>query len=126
YAAKFRAYYQYRDSGQSERDYDGFPTLLCITEDPAAEHRIAEEAYRVCAMRNCDPLAVLITSTDRISTSEEGILGQIWRSPVPADWFETRDREYWLSGAVPRGTTGDASSVASALTVRRSKRRANR
>jgi hypothetical protein len=25
YAAKFRAYYRYRDSGQAARDYDGFP-----------------------------------------------------------------------------------------------------
>jgi protein involved in plasmid replication-relaxation len=56
YAAKFRAYYRYRDSRQAQRDYDGFPTLLGVTTNPVAEYRIAEEAYRAWAMRNYDPL----------------------------------------------------------------------
>src|SRR5437764_6795978 len=56
YAAKFRAYYRYRDSGQAQRDYDGFPTLLRITTDSIAESRIAEEAYGAWAVRNCDAL----------------------------------------------------------------------
>jgi protein involved in plasmid replication-relaxation len=28
--------------------YVGFPTLLFVTTDPAAEHRIAEQAHRAC------------------------------------------------------------------------------
>jgi hypothetical protein len=33
YAAKFRAYYAYRDSGEATRDYSGFPTVLFVTTD---------------------------------------------------------------------------------------------
>src|SRR5207253_7298735 len=44
YAAKFHAYYRYRDSGQAAREYDGFPTLLFVTTDLTAEQRIVEQA----------------------------------------------------------------------------------
>jgi len=53
YAAKFRAYYRYRDSGQAARDYEGFPTLLFVTTDRLAEERIGEAARRAwpCKIR---------------------------------------------------------------------------
>jgi hypothetical protein len=79
YAAKFRAYYRYRDSGQAARDYVGFPMLLFVTTEPSAEHRIAEQAHRASLIRGLEPLAVLITTTDRISKCREGVLGRIWR-----------------------------------------------
>ena len=83
YAAKFRAYYRYRDSGQAARDYVGFPSLLFVTTDPSAEHRIAEQAHCAWFIRGIEPLTVLITTTDRIGTDGEGVLGRIWRrAPV--------------------------------------------
>ena len=36
YAAKFGAYYRYRDFGDAARDFDGFPTLLFVTTDPGS------------------------------------------------------------------------------------------
>jgi hypothetical protein len=44
YRAKFAAYAAYRASGRFERDYDGFPTILVVTTDNAAEERIAHAA----------------------------------------------------------------------------------
>ena len=115
YAGKFRAYYRYRDSGQAERDYDGFPTLLYITIDPVAEYRIAEEAYRAWAMRNCDPLPVLVTTTERIGASDEGIIGRIWRTPAPGDWSDSRTRQYCLSDGHPPRAVGAGRSLGCAL-----------
>jgi hypothetical protein len=37
YAAKFRAYYRHRDSGQAARDYNGLPTFLFVTTSASAE-----------------------------------------------------------------------------------------
>lgn len=83
YAAKFRAYYHYRDSGEAARDYVGFPAVLFVTTDPAAEYRIAEQAHRAWFIMGLEPLTVLITTTHRIGMDREGILGRIWRrSPV--------------------------------------------
>jgi hypothetical protein len=115
YAAKFRAYYRYRDSGQAQRDYDGFPTVLCITIDPDAESRIADEAYRAWAIRDCDPLPLLVTTTQRIGASGEGILGRIWRTSAPGDWSDTRTREYWLSDCHPPRAAGAGRAVPCAV-----------
>jgi hypothetical protein len=100
YAAKLRAYYRYRDSGQAARDYDGFPTLLVVTTDARAEHRIAEEASRASFVVGTQPLSILTTTTDRIEAAPEGILGPIWRVPG------TDIRRYWLPGGPPRGLFG--------------------
>jgi hypothetical protein len=120
YGAKFRAYYRYRDSGQAQRDYDAFPTRLCITTDSIAKSRIAEEAYRAWAVRNCDPLPVLVTTTQRISASDEGIIGRIWRTPAPGDWSDNRTREYWLSDCHPPRAAGALWSLRCALPFHKS------
>lgn len=109
YAAKFRAYYGYRDRGDAARDYEGFPTLLFVTTDPTAEERIAEQAYRACLVHGSEPLPVLITSTDRIVGQPEGILGRIWRTPVGSN------RQYWLPGEPPRGLFGAGRGPAPTL-----------
>jgi hypothetical protein len=79
YAAKFRAYYRYRDSGQAARDYDGFPTLLFVTTQVSSEERIAAEAMKACTIWGGIPLPVLVTTTSRIASERDGILGRIWR-----------------------------------------------
>lgn len=106
YAAKFRAYYRYRDSGRADRDYDGFPTVLFVTTQAAAEQRIADQAHREWFVRGTEPLPVLITTTDRIRQHPEGILGPIWRLPEPAVSAAGLERGYWLPGGPPRGRFG--------------------
>lgn len=106
YAGKFRAYYQYRDSGQAGRDYDGFPTLLFVTSAALAEHRIAEQAYRAWFVRDVEPVPMLITTTARIESHREGILGPIWRSPAPSRPSAGPEFQYWLPGGGSAATTG--------------------
>jgi len=106
YAAKLRAYYWYRDSGQAARDYDGFPTLLFVTTDPKAEERMAEQAYRGWFSRGTEPLPILITSTDRINSHREGILGPIWRTAAHSKCSARPDLQYWLPGGPARGLFG--------------------
>ena len=100
YAAKFRAYYCYRDSGMATRDYDGFPTILFVMTSARAEQRIADQAYRAWLSRERGPLPILIMTTDRIAAHSEGILGPIWRTP--ASPLVT----YWQHGGPPRGLYG--------------------
>jgi hypothetical protein len=110
YLAKFRAYYRYRDSSQAERDYNGFPTLLFVTTQPHAEERIADAANRAWFLRGTEPLAVLITTTSRITRDRQAILGPIWRTPGQIG--STADvRQYWLTDGVPRELVGAARSV---------------
>jgi hypothetical protein len=109
YAAKFRAYYIYRDGGQANRDFDGFPTLLFVTTDPKAEQRIAEQAYRSWYVRGTEPLPLLITTTDRVAAHREGILGPIWRTPAPAESSAGPDRRYWLLPGPPQRLCGTHS-----------------
>jgi hypothetical protein len=72
--------------------------LLFVTTDPAAEQRIAEEAYRAWFIRGLEPLMVLVTTTDRIDTDREGVLGRVWRRlPVMASLLHV-DLEYWPPG----------------------------
>jgi hypothetical protein len=80
YAQKFRAYYTYRDGWDAPRQFDGFPTLLFVTTQTAAEERIADQAYRAWYLRGTEPLRVLITTTERIASDPERILGRIWRT----------------------------------------------
>ncbi len=98
YAAKFRAYYHYRDSGQASRDYDGMPTILFVTTSPSTEDRIAEQAYRAWFCRGTEPLRVLLTTTERISRHVEGVLGPIWRTPGDRSG-NLGERGYWLPRA---------------------------
>jgi hypothetical protein len=81
YAAKFDAYYRYRSSRQAARDYAGFPTVLVVTTDATAEHRIAESATRAWTRHGGPRLALQITRVDLIESQSQGLLGPIWRSP---------------------------------------------
>ena len=118
YAAKFRAYYWYRDSGQATRDYDGFPTLLFVTTEPSAEHRIADAAYRAWFVRGTEPLPVLITTTELIAGNRDSILGRIWRTPAPIGATRRAERQYWFPDGRPRGLFGaDRISVPTAQLV---------
>ena len=102
YAAKFRAYYRYRDSGHAATDYEGFPTLLFVTTDATAEDRIVDQAYRAWFVRGTEALPVLVTTTRRISQHREGILGPIWRSPAAAHTGNA-EHVYWLPGGPAAG-----------------------
>src|SRR6266851_3569242 len=62
YAAKLAAYYRYRDSSQSTRDYDGFPVLLVVTTSDVAEARFAYQAYLARQRRAAAPLLVFLTT----------------------------------------------------------------
>jgi hypothetical protein len=106
YAAKFRAYYAYRDSGQAARDYRGFPAVLFVTTELSAEQRICEQAYRAWYVRGTEPLPVLVTTTNRIANDREGILGRVWRTPAPSQTSRFAERQYWLPGRPPRGLLG--------------------
>jgi hypothetical protein len=101
YATKLSAYYRYRDSGLAARDYNGFPTVLFVTTDPRAEHRIAEAARRVAFIRGGSPLHVLTTSTARIQSHEGGVLGPIWLSH-PTE--QSSQLLYWPEGRPLRGS----------------------
>jgi hypothetical protein len=86
YGAKWAGYYDYRDSGAFERDYDGFPTILVVTTDRTAEERIARSA-RAAAVGRWSPLPILLTCEWRVSrdpANRDGLLGPIWREPPEA------------------------------------------
>ncbi len=108
YAAKLRAYYSFRDSPSAARDYAGFPTLLFVSTSAAAEAeaRFACQAFLVWQRRGGDPLPVLLSTTDRIVKHAEGILGPIWRTPLPAGQGEEPKRGYWLPQGPPHGLFG--------------------
>jgi hypothetical protein len=115
YLAKFRAYYSYRDSRQADRDYNGFPTLLFVTTRPQAEERIADAAHRAWFLRGTQPLAVLITTTSRITSDRQAILGRIWRRPGQIGATPDDERQYWLTD----GATGKlvGAGCESAITI---------
>lgn len=106
YIAKFEAYYRYRDSGEAERDYHGFPKVLCISTDCAAEGQMSEAAFRVWYRRGGGALPMLLTTCQQIREHPEGILGPIWRTPSVATDKKT-ERRFWL----PWRTTGAALCV---------------
>ncbi|MBI4504008.1 MAG: hypothetical protein HY691_00610, partial [Chloroflexi bacterium] len=92
YLAKFGAYYEYRASGRFERDYQGFPTILVVTSDTAAEERIAR-AVRAAAVGRGPALPLLLTCEWRLADARNpyGLLGPIWREPGA----DVRGRRYW-------------------------------
>jgi hypothetical protein len=55
YAAKFRAYYRYRDSGRAERDYDGFPA--CCSSQPTPRRSSESPTRRTARVRSRDRAA---------------------------------------------------------------------
>jgi hypothetical protein len=92
YRQKFDAYFAYRDSGRYARDYDGFPTVLVVTNGPGPEERIAR-ALRAMGVGRQSPLPVLLTTEGRIDACVGGPLGPIWRDPWSTDrrvWPERR------------------------------------
>src|SRR5262249_26514928 len=76
---------------------NGFPTLLFVTTDPRAEQRIADAASRACFNRGTEPVAVLTTTTHRITSDREGILGRIWRRPGQIGRTADDAHQYWLT-----------------------------
>jgi hypothetical protein len=82
YAAKFDAYYRYRQSGESARDYAAFPVVLFVTTSEVAEYRITEAARRAWRRHGGRPLPVLITCTRVVDRQLEGLLGPVWRAPT--------------------------------------------
>ncbi|HVC33233.1 MAG TPA: replication-relaxation family protein, partial [Chloroflexota bacterium] len=96
---KFSAYYEYRDSGRYRRDYVGFPTILVVAVDNAAEERLARAA-RYAAIGRPLPIRALLTTEWRISSDREshaGLLGRIWREPHAA----FHDRQSWPADRTP-------------------------
>ncbi len=90
YRAKFATYYAYWASGRFERDYDGFPTILVVTDVPGAEERLARAALEAAVGRG-PALPLLLTCRWRIEhrNNPHGLLGPIWREPA------STERRYW-------------------------------
>jgi hypothetical protein len=105
YQRKFGAYSAYWTSGRFERDYDGFPTILVVTIDDAAEERIASAA-RTASIGHAVAPPVLLTCQWRIDDPRNaaGLLGPIWREPDD----EFRERRPWPSRpmTIPRPSVG--------------------
>ena len=110
YAAKLAAYYRYRDSSQSMRDYNGFPVLLVVTTSDVAEARFAYQAY-LAGQRRGAPLVAFLTTTRRIQTDAEGILGPIWCAPGANPWANGRVRVRWLPALGSRGLRPNRESA---------------
>jgi hypothetical protein len=102
YREKFAAYHAYWASRRFERDYDGFPTILVVAVNDAAEQRIAE-VVSAAAIGRAPGLPVLLTAEWRISrdpTNARGLLGPIWREPEGG----SVDRQCWPLGRVAKTT----------------------
>jgi Replication-relaxation len=120
YAAKFAAYYAYRNSGQAARDYAGFPAVLFVTTR-AAEERIAAAAERAWGRYGGSPLPVFVTTLDRIATNSYGMFGPIWRRPgVGGDCVSLY--HYWLQKAGTACTRGRAFGLAPCRMIVRPRR----
>jgi len=94
YVAKLNAYADYLTSGRFARDYVGFPTVLVVAADNAAEERFARAA-RLAAIGRPSQLPILLTTMSRVENPSNSLdlLGQIWRSPMVRSqrrrWIET-------------------------------------
>jgi hypothetical protein len=87
YRRKFGAYYAYWTSGRFARDYDGFPTILVVTIDNAAEDRIASAA-RTASVGH-DPDADFRDRRNwpsRPTSVPSTSLGHVSRSTAPGFW----------------------------------------
>jgi len=112
YAAKLAAYYRYRDSGSAARDYDGFPTLLFVTVSDVAEALFAHQVYLAHQQHGSAALSVLLTTSPRIGTHPERVLGPIWRAPSTIGSVIDQVRGYWLPR---RGQQETARLIAKSL-----------
>jgi hypothetical protein len=102
YRGKFGAYHAYWASRRFERDYDGFPTILVVAVNDAAEQRIAE-VVSTAAIGRAPGLPVLLTAEWRIGrdpTNPRGLLGPIWREPEGG----SVGRQCWPLGRVAKTT----------------------
>ena len=73
YAEKWAVYYDYRDSRAYELDYNGFPTILVVTNGNPAEERIvrsvrAASIGRATPLPCCSPATGGSTATHQIKT----------------------------------------------------------
>ncbi len=104
---KLKAYFDYRDSGRSRRDYAGFPALLIVAAADGTEGVVAREAATlgVIAEELCrlavgrSPLPALLTTATRLASDPAGPLGLVWREA------DDTHRRHWLRlgrGAPPR------------------------
>jgi hypothetical protein len=80
--------------------------LLFVTTQPHAEERIADAANRAWLLRGTEPLALLITTTSRITSDRQAILGRIWRTPGQIGVTADDERQYWLSDGTPGKLVG--------------------
>jgi hypothetical protein len=106
YRDKFAAYYASWASERVERDSDGFPTVLVVTVDKAAEERIARAA-RASRVGQGATLPLLLTCRWRVDDAchRHGLLGPIWRTPAT----EFQDCRVWpleSSGGGRRASIG--------------------
>jgi hypothetical protein len=92
YLKKLAAYYDYLASERFYQDYVGFPTILVVAVNNAAEERIVQAARAARVGRMHSP-PLLLTCLWRIHDQRNslGALGQIWRHP-DADFA---DRQMW-------------------------------
>jgi len=102
YAAKLAAYYRYRDSGASRRDYQTFPALLVVTTRWQAEDRFAYQAFLAEQRYGATPVRIFLTTTGHIQVHPDGILGAIWRGPGPQSTTACIARACWLPARPPR------------------------
>ena len=95
YERKFTAYYEYRDSGAYQRDYNGFPTILMVTSATNAAERLIADAARSAGMGHPALLPLLLTTSWQLRNSRnpDGPLGKIWRTAA------SPERRYWQRGA---------------------------
>jgi Replication-relaxation len=90
YAAKWAAYYAYRDSGRAAADYASFPTILVVTG--GSEERVLRSAGAGLVVRPASALPILATTTGWITGHAQGMLGPIWRTP------DSSARRLWVAG----------------------------
>ncbi len=107
YTAKFEPYYVYRYSGEAERDYDGFPTLLCISTEGRGRRSWLKQPSGCGTGGVASPIPILLPTSQQIRDHPEGIPGPIWRTPAVARGCDVV-RQYWLPGGSPRGLFGAA------------------
>ena len=81
YLHKLNGYYDYRDSQRFERDYCGYPAILFVTTDNAAEDRLAAAA-RLAARGRGAGLPLLLTTEWRVydRRNPDALFGAIWRA----------------------------------------------
>jgi hypothetical protein len=111
YLKKLSAYHDYLASGRYQQDYVGFPTILVVAANNAAEERIVQAARAACVGR-AHSLPLLLTCEWRIRNERNtlGALGRIWRHP-DADfsgrqmWSPTIEIAMRTLGRCPGGQT---------------------